>query len=315
MSIHRPFSFSSTILRRPVRRRASGNRGQLAIRLILASALGLLGAPEAFAQDLQWESFGDGLAVSVWQPRERCPDIDSLLVVDADPERYRFSVHYYAQEGLAHPPTIEEWQKRTQATVLFNAGLFRENFAYLGLLFKEGHSLGSRRHTTWQGLFVAEPAQPTTEPNARVLDLARDPFQESAPPYREAAQSLMLLDRTGTIRVRQTGKLAYQTLVAETRNGHILVFKSVGLVSLHGVGQCLRDAFPSIRTAMAMDGGSSSDLLVSDSLWTQGTPHPQRASWKEWFAGTSTPHIPLPAVIGISPRKPQASSTGQAGKR
>jgi len=281
---------------------------------ILPVVFGLWGAA-AFAQDPQWESLGTGLAVSVWQPQERCPDLGAFLVVDADPERYRFSVHYYAQEGLAYPPTLEAWQQRTQDSVLFNAGLFRENFAYLGLLFKEGRSLGSRRHATWQGLFVAEPAQPATGPNARVLDLTTDPFQETAPPYREAAQALMLLDRTGTIRVRQTGKFAYQTVVAETRDGHILIFKSLGLVTLHGAGECLRDAFPSIRVAMAMDGGSSSDLLVSGSLWAQGTPSLQRTSWKEWFAGTSTPHIPLPAVIGISPRKPPASSPGPAGTR
>jgi len=283
--------------------------------LALALLIGLLTANTSFAQSDHWESLGDGLAVSVWQPRERCPDIGPLLVVDADPERYRFSVHYYAQERLAYPPTIEEWQKRTHHDVVFNAGLFRENFAYLGLLLKEGHSLGSRRYTTWQGLFVAEPAEPATRPRARVLDLTVDLFNESAPSYREAAQSLMLLDRTGTIRVRPTGKLAYQTLVAETHHGHILVFKSLGLVSLHGVGQCLRDAFPSIRVAMAMDGGSSSDIRVSEALWRHGDLTQQQSAWKDLFVGTSTAHIPLPAVIGITPRNTPASSRRQKEKR
>jgi len=160
--------------------------------------------------------------VSVWQPRERCPDIGPLLVVDADPERYRFSVHYYAQERLAYPPTIEEWQKRTHHDVVFNAGLFRENFAYLGLLLKEGHSLGSRRHTTWQGLFVAEPAEPATRPRARVLDLTVDLFNESAPSYREAAQSLMLLDRPEPFGFDQQANWPIKTLVAETHHGTYL---------------------------------------------------------------------------------------------
>lgn len=310
-----PRWFSSLGLHQRLARRHTSTIGQHpSVVLILSLCLGLLVTNDSFPHDLQWESFGDGLAVSVWQPQEHCPDIDSFLVVDADPTHYRFSIHYYAQEGLAYPPTIEEWQKRTHHTVLFNAGLFRENFAYLGLLFKEGRSLGSRRHPTWQGLFVAEPTQPAAEPKARVLDLTADSFEAAAPAYHEAAQSLMLLDQTGTIRVRQTGKLAYQTLVAETRNGHILIFKSLGLVTLHGVGQCLRDLFPSIRVAMAMDGGSSSDLLVSGSIWTQGAPTPKRNSWKELFARTSTPHIPLPAVIGISPREQPASSTGQPAK-
>lgn len=312
MSFLRQYPLSSGLYNRFARQPGQGSTGL--VPLVLSLVLALLAPHHSFAQSPQWESIGDGLAVSVWQPRERCPDIDSLLVVDADPERYRFSVHHYAQEGFAYPPTIEEWQKRTHHEVVFNAGLFRENFAYLGLLLKDGRSLGSRRHPAWHGLFVAEPADRATRPNARILDLTIDPFHEEAPSYREAAQSLMLLDRTGTIRVRQTGKLAYQTLVAESRNGHILVFKSRGLVSLHGIGQCLRDAFPSIRVAMAMDGGSSSDLLVSDALWAEGTSSPQQTSWRDLFAGTSHPHIPLPAVIGLSHRERPASSSGQGPK-
>lgn len=243
------------------------------------------------------------MAASIWKPGERCPETDRFLAIKVDPERYRFSVHYYAQEGLLHPPTIDEWQRRTGHEVLFNAGLFRENFAYLGLLFREGHSLGSRRHSSWQGLFVAEPINPVSAPNAAVLDLATDTFDEDRPAYREAAQSLMLLDRAGTIRVRQTGKRAYQTVVAEEKDGHILILKSLGLVTLHGLGQCVRDTFPTITLAMAMDGGSSSDLFVSESLWKNGEPSDTRANWKDLFAGRSTAHIPLPTIIGLSPRK------------
>ena len=76
----------------------------------------------------------------------------------------------------------------------------------------------------------------------------------------------MLLDRTGKVRVRQTGKRAHQTLVAEQVNGHLLVLKTTETVSLHALGECLRDAFPSLRQVMAMDGGSSSDVAVSPSL-------------------------------------------------
>lgn len=266
----------------------------------------LLSTATAQAQELHWETIGTGMAASIWKPGERCLEMDRLLVIKVDPEQYRFSVHHYAQEGLLHPPTIEEWQRRSGHEVLFNAGLFRENFAYLGLLFKDGQSLGSRRHLTWQGLFVAEPKLATATPKAAVLDLATDAFQEDMPAYREAAQSLMLLDRTRTIRVRQTAKRAYQTVVAEDQNGHILILKSLGLVTLHGLGQCLRDTFPSIRLAMAMDGGSSSDLFVSESLWKSGEPSDTRTNWKELFAGRSNAHIPLPTIIGLSPRERSA---------
>jgi uncharacterized protein YigE (DUF2233 family) len=278
-------------------------------------ALLLWAATPALAQEPRWEPLGPGLAASIWQPDERCPDIDRLLVVKVNPALHRFSVHYFAQEGLLHPPTIDEWQKRTGHEIVFNAGLFRENFAYLGLLFKSGKSLGSRRHSTWQGLFVAEPQTPLSVPKAGVLDLASDVFHEETPAYQEAAQSLMLLDRKGTIRVRQTGKRAYQTVVAEDKDEHILILKSLGLVTLHGLGQCLRDTFPSIALAMAMDGGSSSDLFVSESLWKSGEPSETRANWKDLFAGRSTAHIPLPTIIGLSPRGNMTGAAKPSTKR
>ncbi len=253
------------------------------------------------AQEISWERLSDGLMVSVWKPGDACPTVPTMLVVDMDPERIRFSVHHYAQEALSEPPRIDEWQKRTGHHVLFNAGLFRENFAYLGLLYKDGRPLGSRRHTSWQGLFVAEPYVMGLK-KARIFDLAAERFDEEQPRYREAAQALMLLDLTGKIRVREGGKHAYQTIVAETEAGHILLLKSLGAVRLYDIGQCFKDALPAVRQAMAMDGGSSSDVRILGSLWEKDLSVPEHAFWKSLFGGSTGSHIPLPTVIGASPR-------------
>jgi len=264
--------------------------------------LGIILLPSlCLAHDISWVRLSDGLTVSVWKPGDACPTVPSMLVVDMDPERTKFSVHHYAQEGLSEPPKIDEWQRRTGHHVLFNAGLFRENFAYLGLLYKDGRPLGSRRHTSWQGLFVAEPSASGLK-KARILDLATESFDEEQPHYREAAQALMLLDLSGKIRVRETGKYAYQTIVAETETGHILLFKSLGVVSLYDIGRCFKDAFPAVRQAMAMDGGSSSDVRILESLWEKELHVQEHTSWKSLFGGSTGSHIPLPTVIGASPR-------------
>ncbi len=255
----------------------------------------------ALAENIKWEQLADGVAVSVWNPGETCPAVPSLLAIEIDPDLARFAIHHYAQEKLAQPPTIEEWQKRTGHDVIFNAGLFRENFAYLGLLYKDGRPLGSRRHTIWQGVFVAEPLASGVQ-KARVLDLAVEDFDEQHPPYQEAAQALMLLDQNGKIRVRQTGKQAYQTIIAETDKGRILIFKSRDVTSLYDIGRCLRDTLSGVRQAMAMDGGSSSDVLVSESLWQRDQQNENRVFWKALFGGSTFAHIPLPTVIGVSRR-------------
>jgi hypothetical protein len=52
---------------------------------------------------------------------------------------------------------------------------------------------------------------------------------------------------------------------------------------------------------MAMDGGSSADVVVADEIWIPGGGR-ARASWKHLFNGSRVTHIPLPTVIGVSPR-------------
>ena len=260
------------------------------------------GPSTTMAQTLTEDQLGDGLSISVWNPRTQCPDVAPLVAVEIDPDRYRFTVHYYQQDGLSDPLDIRQWQERTGHDLVFNAGLFRENYAYLGLLYGNGRSLGSKRHVTWLGLFVAEPAENHSR-RARVLDLTYDVFDERQPPYREVAQSLMLLDRTGKIRVRQTGKRAHQTLVAEQSNGHLVVLKTTEVVSLYALGECLRDAYPSLRQVMAMDGGSSSDVAVSPSLRQAMSKMAGVHTGIPLLEGITTAHVGLPAVIGISPRR------------
>jgi len=277
-------------------------------QLLLGILFVMLSGPSmTSAQTLTGDQSGDGLSISVWNPRTQCPDVAPLVTVEIDPDRYRFSVHYYQQDGFSDPLDIRQWQERTGHDLVFNAGLFRENYAYLGLLYGNGRSLGSKRHTTWLGLFVAEPAEDRSR-RARVLDLTFDTFDEQHVPYREAAQSLMLLDRTGKIRVRKTGKRAHQTLVGERDNGHLLVLKTTEVVSLHALGECLRDAFPSLRQVMAMDGGSSSDIAFSPSLQQATSKTAGLHSWIPLLEDSIATHIGLPAVIGISPRRTQAGS-------
>ncbi|HEY5627173.1 MAG TPA: hypothetical protein VIR79_04465 [Nitrospira sp.] len=247
-----------------------------------------------------WDRLAEGLSLAVWTPPSTCPDLSPFIVFEIDPAYYRFSVHY--QDGSASiPPDIHEWQAKTGHDLVFNAGLFRENYAYLGLLYGEGRPLGSKRHSHWMGLFVAEPTKSDGQA-ARILDLTVDRFDEERPSYREAAQSLMLLDRTGKIRVRQTGKRAQQTILAERNNGHIVLLKTTSVTSLYAIAQCLRDAYPSIRHAMAMDGGSSSDLSIRPGLRLAAEQLSGAHPWASLLNSGPTGHIGLPAVIGISPR-------------
>jgi len=259
------------------------------------------GISPVWAQSLHWDRLADGLSIALWTPPSPCRDVPPLIAVDIDPDRYRFQVHYYRNDQLNEPLDIHEWQLRTGHDLVFNAGLFRENFSYLGLLYGNGQSFGGKQHGTWLGLFVAEPTVPGIA-QARIFDLAVESFDEQRLPYREAAQSLMLLDQNGKIRVRRTGKQAQQTIVAEQDGGHILLFKTTEAAALYDIAHCLQQTLPTIRRAMAMDGGSSSDLALAGALRPTGGKAGGIPGLMPFLNDTNSGHIGLPAVIGISPR-------------
>ena len=271
--------------------------------LLIIGLYGVVTARPAEAESLPWERLTTGMQVALWNPIDTCPQVPALLMLQVDPERFRFSIHQYRDEGLRAPISIHDWQQRTDAYVMFNAGLFREDYSYLCVLLKEGRSLGGKKHHSWQGLFAAEPVDGSLR-KARVFDLAFEAFTEDPPLYREAAQSLMLFDRTGKLRVRDSGKRAFQTVVAEDGQGAILVIKTVDIVSLHHLADCLHRQLPSLRQAMAMDGGASSDVIASQDLLHAAQETAAQAGWRALLAGNTGVHIPLPTVIGISPRTP-----------
>ncbi len=287
-----------------LRQRGTGRNGRR-LRLALAAIVlgGLCSLPgPGIGQELQWDRLADGLEVTMWNPGAGCHDqVPPLLIVKVDPERFRFSTYHYRDEGLPAPLTIQEWQRRTGADVVFNAGLFREDYSYLGLLLKDGRSLG-KRHPHWQGLFAAEPVEPGLR-KARVLDLSVEAFDEDRPTYREAAQSLMLLDQRRKLRVRQTGKQAQQTVVGENLAGQILIIKTADIVALFELAECLRDGLPGLTRAMAMDGGTSSDLFIGGEVLAHRRDLRERLPWQPLVEGSATRHIPLPSVIGVRPRR------------
>lgn len=250
------------------------------------------------AEDIVWDRLADGFEVAAWTPGEACQQVPALYMLKIDPERFRFAVYHYRTEGAGSPLTLADWHRRTGALALFNAGLFLNDFSYLGLLYKDGKSLGGKQHGQWQGLFVAEPLAPSLK-KARVLDLKHDAFDPDKPAYQEAAQSLMLLDRRGTPRVRRSGRAAQQTVVGEDRDGHILVVMSKGVTPLWELAVCLRDGVRGLTHAMAMDGGDSSDLLIGSELAGARTD----AAWQPLVDGKGLSHVPLPTVIGVFPRR------------
>ncbi len=218
-----------------------------------------------------------------------------VAVLRVDPARLAIRV-------LAAPPGDEghnagEWRRRSGALAVINAGQYLPEGGYLGLLVRDGVGRGSLLPHL-EGLFLAEAEAPL--PPARVLDLRYASFDPQRNPYRQAAQSLMLLDRFGQIRVRRSAKVAHRSAVAEDEQGRILFLVTEGGHTLWELAEYLKGTSLGLREVMCMDGGQEAQLVVEAG----------GLSYRQFGGPTGSPEFPLPwpapplpAVLAVFPRE------------
>ena len=242
-----------------------------------------------------------GLHWMQWSGGASCRSGDPTIVgLGVDPERFRFQIRHYARENAEGPLTLWEWLDRAPALALFNAGQYYPDYSYMGLLVLDGRPVRSILHHIFQGIFAAEPVGDRS-PRAMILDLAWDAFDPRRTGYREVAQSFMLLDRFGSIRVQRTQNVANRTVMAEDHEGGIWIFVTQGGYTLWELGQLLQSSPFPILQAMSMDGGEEAQMVVR----VGGFLYDSMGSWdpKE---GTGRPgprsRRPLPTVIGVLAR-------------
>ncbi|HKQ59485.1 MAG TPA: phosphodiester glycosidase family protein [Candidatus Eisenbacteria bacterium] len=243
----------------------------------------------------RWHVLRDGMEFSTMRGDPFCRRGSSeIAVLRLDPARVRLRVHHFSREPGANPLSIVEWQKRTGALAVFNAGQYYPDLSYMGLLVCNGVRVSSRLHPGFKAALVAGPREGRA--SARVVDLEREPIDPAAPGWREVAQSFMLFDDKGRVRVRKTDLVANRTVVGQDARGNILVITSEGGYTLSDFATLLQKAPLGLTHAMAMDGGYEAELCVSVARF-------HYASFGQWKAGESSDapgaQMPLPAVIAV----------------
>lgn len=217
----------------------------------------------------------------------------TVAILRLDPRLVRLRARYYRRHARTVPPGVLEWQKETGALAVFNAGQYYPDWTYMGLLVCDGDTVSRRSHPDFQGALVASGGAGPRD--ARVLDLARTPLQGERG-WSEVAQSFMLFDRGGGVRVRKTNRVANRTAVGEDRDGHLVVTVTEGGYTLADFATLLQATPLRLTHAMAMDGGLEAEMVVSCAGF-------RYASFGRWST-TAEPTAPgatapLPAVITV----------------
>ena len=243
-----------------------------------------------------WRSLAPGVEFATVRGEPYCRSgSTTIAVLRLDPAQARLRVRHYSREAGERPLDIVEWQRRSGALAVFNAGQYYRDLSYMGLLAGGGRLFSQRGHPTYRAALVAGPRGGGR--GARVLDLSQERLVPDSLAWREVAQSFMLFDRAGTVRVRRSDQVANRTAVAEDRQGRIVVLTSEGGYTLSDFARLLQGLPLDLALAMAMDGGREAELVVSAGSF-------RYASFGRWEQGAGAreapvPPVPLPAVVTV----------------
>ena len=265
--------------------------------VLILVALGPLAGPAALAEgDIVWRQLRPGLEFALI-PAEKIvrSGNSNLAALRVDPALYCFKVLISPADKPGF--SAQEWLHFAGALAVFNAGQYAADRSYLGLLVAGGKVSGHVA-SKLDALFLAEPSDAAL-PQARIMDLRYSAFDLKANPYKQAAQSHMLVDRFGQIRVRRSPVVANRTAVAEDTLGRILILVSEGGHTLWELADFIKGLGLGLREVMSMDGAGESQLAVK----TNGF------RYKQFGSPTGSPDIlpwpvtPLPVALGVFPRK------------
>ena len=242
---------------------------------------------------LHWRPAGAGAEFTTLSGEPFCRlGSSTVAVLRVDPARVRVRAHYYDRVKPTRLLTILEWQHATGAMAVFNGGQYYPDFRYMGVLVCGGDTVSARPHAEFQAALVARDG------HADVLDLAAEPTG-SPGAWTDVAQSFMLFDRVGGVRVRRSDRIANRTAVAVDEHGWIVVCVSEGAYTLADYAQVLMRAPLKLTHAMSMDGGLESELVVK-------APGLRYASFGDWPTDRepSAPGavVPLPSVLTLETR-------------
>ncbi|MBW1990587.1 MAG: phosphodiester glycosidase family protein [Deltaproteobacteria bacterium] len=246
----------------------------------------------------QWHTLGRGLIFTEVKVFRHGEEVETLAVVKVDPAFNAFRVFHSKK-----PRSITAWQTEIQAPVVFNASYFNPRGEPVGLVVADGKLLGPLHNRRMRGMFVAEPRGMSPDlPRATILDLVFGRINPKKLPWTQGVQSFpLLLDYKGRIRVNNTSKKAYRTVICADRNGNILIFNTGHeYFTLYDLAQFLKASTFEIDSALNLDGGSEAQMYIKTENFEYFSP----SSWTKRLAGLlNQQKFLLPTVIGVFPRR------------
>lgn len=199
-----------------------------------------------------WELLAPGLEQRTLQPEAESIS-SQIIAVRVDPSQYRFRVHY--QPG--NPLRTSEWAEMlSDAVVIVNANFFDPENRILGLLVADGVVYG-RSYADRGGTFTVQNGA------VRVRSNLREPYQGEALEQAVQAFPMLVLDGLAAFQSERQEFPSRRTAVAQDDQGRILLMATPFFgMTLEGLSRYLAEAGLGIQTALNLDGGGSTLMVL-----------------------------------------------------
>ncbi len=233
---------------------------------------------------IQWEQFALGVERAyVTYYRPGVSQASYIYTLRIDPGVTDIRVHY---DPVPH--TIDEWQTLTNAPIVFNGGFFGGDNNPVGRIISDGSLYGvpldyGDDSIGVSGLFTVRGHNP------QIFTLGRGDFNPQGMRFDQAVESypVLLLPGGQPTFPEETGKQARRTVIAIDEDGYVIVMVSdVALFSLYSLSEWLPHSGLRLDTALNLDGGRSTGLVVNFPEESVVIPD----------------YVPLPIVVAVYPR-------------
>ena len=186
--------------------------------------------------------------------------VESLYIWRLDQRSFRMDVAF---DGS--PKSLEAWQKETDAALVVNGGYFsidqNKRYSADGLTVLKGKASG-RSFTEFGGMLAIQGDR------AELRSLVEKPYN-SGEPLQAALQSFPILvqpgGQPGFGSEQDNHARARRTVIAQDKQGHILFLVAPdGYFTLHELSVYLTGSDLDLDTALNLDGGGSTGLMVAN---------------------------------------------------
>lgn len=255
---------------------------------------------------IRWEPVQAGLEFALAPVYFRGRYMDRMVLVRADPERFRVSVHFSPEAR-----SIGEWQKQLGAPVVINSSFYQNDpIAPSTPILSGGKALGPANYRSSHGAFLAEPEKAGLK-RFVLRDFNREKVDLENSGYTQAVVSYpMLIDGSGKVRAAPNPRWrADRSFISSDKQGRIVLGTTEGgFFSLNRLGRFLKAAEGlDLERALNLDGGPPACLCVKSKnleYLALGRYESNDSAGREiFFWGAFEVVWPLPGIIALFPRE------------